>query len=423
VIGDIFPPAERGKIQGIFSAVFGLSSVFGPALGGWITDNLSWRWVFYVNLPVGIIAVAALFFFFPYFKPEGNKRVIDWGGVATLIACLVPLLLALTWVSEYGWGSARFLGLLAVAVVMLGAFLFFESRAEEPILSLSLFKNRTFSISAVALFMTGMGMFGAILFIPLFMQGVIGVSATQSGSLLTPLMLTLIAGSIISGQLVSRTGRYKFQAIAGLAIMTVGLLLLAGMHSDTTRGIVVRNMVVVGFGLGLTMPIYTLIVQNAVERRMMGAATAATQFFRQIGGTVGTAIFTSIMLSRFSSHFDANVPAGVPSQALAPFKNPLQLLQILPQLQAQFAQIPGGQQLLLLLLDNVKESLVFAIQGSFLLGAVLMVPACLVNFFLREIPLRKSFKEEAAEPVQAVADMSPEDALAIDREPVLAERR
>src|SRR4051794_22300883 len=154
VIGDIFPPAERGKIQGVFSAVFGLASVFGPALGGWITDNFSWRWVFYVNLPVGIIAVAALFFFFPYFEPEGTRRVIDWGGVATLIACLVPLLLALTWVSEYGWGSARVLGLLAVAVVMLGAFLFFESRAAEPILSLSLFKNRTFSTSAVALFMT-----------------------------------------------------------------------------------------------------------------------------------------------------------------------------------------------------------------------------------------------------------------------------
>jgi MFS family permease len=343
--------------------------------------------------------------------------------VATLIACLVPLLLALTWVSQYGWTSARVMGLLAVAVVMLGAFLFFESRAEEPILALSLFKNRTFSISAVALFMTGMGMFGAILFIPLFMQGVIGVSATQSGSLLTPLMLTLIVGSIISGQLVSRTGRYKYQAIAGLAIMAAGLLLLAGMHSDTTRSIVVRNMVVVGFGLGLTMPIYTLIVQNAVDRRVMGAATAATQFFRQIGGTVGTAIFTSIMLSRFSTHFDANVPPGVPQQALAPFKNPLQLVQILPQLQAQFAQIPGGQQLLLLLLSNVKESLVFAIQGSFLLGAALMVPACLVNFFLQEIPLRKSFTEEAAEPVQAIGDISPEDALATEREPVLAERR
>ncbi len=346
VIGDIFPPAERGKIQGLFSAVFGLSSVFGPALGGWITDNLSWRWAFYVNLPVGIIAIATLYFAFPYFKPEGAKRVIDWAGVTTLIAGLVPLLLALTWVSDYGWTSSRVMGLLALAIVMIGAFLFFEARAEEPILSLSLFKNPIFSISAVALFMTGMGMFGAILFIPLFMQGVIGVSATQSGSLLTPLMLTLITGSIISGQIISRTGRYKAQAIIGLAIMTSGLLLLTGMHGDTTRGIVVRNMIVVGLGLGLTMPIYTLIVQNAVDRRMMGAATAATQFFRQIGGTVGTAIFTSIMLGRFSSQLTANAPQGLPNELLEPFKNPLQLGQIMDQLTNQFAQIPNGPQLL-----------------------------------------------------------------------------
>lgn len=413
VIGDIFPPTERGKIQGLFSAVFGLSSVFGPALGGWITDNLSWRWAFYVNLPVGIIAISTLFFAFPYFKPEGTKRVIDWAGVATLIAGLVPLLLALTWVSEYGWTSSRVLGLLALAIVMIGAFLFFESRAEEPILSLSLFKNPIFSISAVALFMTGMGMFGAILFIPLFMQGVIGVSATQSGSLLTPLMLTLITGSIISGQLISRTGRYKVQAILGLAIMTGGLLLLTGMHGDTTRGIVVRNMIVVGLGLGLTMPIYTLIVQNAVDRRMMGAATAATQFFRQIGGTVGTAIFTSTMLGRFSSQLTANAPQGIPAQLLEPFKNPLQLGQIMGELTKQFAQIPNGPQLLQAMLLDVRESLVYAIQGSFLLGAVLMAIACVVNFFLKEVPLRKTNADPVAVPATPATDKVAVGAMAM----------
>ncbi len=405
VIGDIFPPSERGKVTGIFSGVFGLSSVFGPMLGGWITDNFSWRWVFYVNLPVGLLAIAALFFAFPYFSPEGNKREIDWGGVATLIGCLVPLLLALEWVNTYGWGSARVLGLLVVAAVMLVAFLYFESRAAEPILSLNLFKNRIFTVSAIALFMTGLGMFGAIIFIPLFMQGVIGVSATASGSLLTPMMLTLIAGSILSGQLLSRTGRYKIQAIVGLAIMTVGLILLAGMHSDTTEAIVVRNMVVVGFGLGITMPIYTIVVQNAIERRYMGAATAATQFFRQIGGTVGTAVFTSLMLGRYHEHFQAAAPPNVPAQVLAIFDNPLQLLQIRDQIMAQFGQQPGGLQLFHLLETNVKDSLVYAIQGSFMLSAILMAIACVVNFFLQEIPLRKTFEET---PAQAVAAASPE---------------
>ena len=412
VIGDIFPPAQRAKFQGLFSGVFGLSSVFGPTLGGWITDNFSWRWVFYVNLPVGIVALLVLFFFFPYFKPEGVKRSIDWAGVATLIGSLVPLLLALTWVSEYGWGATRVIAGLVIGVVVLGAFLFFESRAEEPILDLKLFKNSIFSVSAVALFMTGMGMFGAILFIPLFMQGVIGTSATQSGSLLTPLMLTLIVGSIASGQLIGRTGRYKVQAILGLAIMTGGLLLLAGMHTDTTRGTVVRNMIVVGLGLGLTMPVYTLVVQNSVERRQIGAATAATQFFRQIGGTVGTAIFTSIMLGRFRSDFAAGVPAGTPPQVVAAFGNPLQLAQILPQLQAQFGQTPAGAQLLQALLGHVKESLVYAIQGSFLLGAVLMAAACVVNFFLKEVPLKKSYDEPA--PEQGVAAASPEGPYATD---------
>ena len=315
----------------------------------------------------------------------------------------MPILLALTWVTTYGWGSARVIGLLVFGFVMLGVFIFAESRAEEPILSLELFKNRVFTVSAIALFMTGMGMFGAILFIPLFMQGVQGVSATASGSLLTPLMLALIAGSITSGQVVSRLGRYKMVAIAGLAIMTVGLFFLSGMHSDTTRWVIVRNMIVVGLGLGLTMPIYTLAVQNSVDRRMLGVATAATQFFRQIGGTVGTAIFTSLMLTRYHEQFNANVPAGTPAQALAAFDNPLQLAQILPQLQQQFGQTPAGAQLLTVLLENVKESLVYAIQGSFLLATILLGIALVVNFFLKDIPLKKRGEETAAAEVNAAA--------------------
>lgn len=401
VIGDIFPPAERGKVQGVFAGVFGLSSVIGPALGGWITDNLSWRWVFYVNLPVGILAIAALFFAFPYFAPEGGKRAIDWWGVTTLIASMVPLLLALEWVTTYGWGSARVLGFLTFGFVMLAAFIFAEAHAAEPILSLTLFKNPVFSVSALALFMTGMGMFGAILFIPLFMQGVLNVSATQSGSLLTPLMLALIGGSITSGQLVSRLGRYKMVAIGGLTIMTVGLLLLGGMHVNTTTTTVVRNMIVVGLGLGLTMPIYPLAVQNAVDRRMLGAATAATQFFRQIGGTVGTAIFTSLMLSRYHERFNASAPSGVPAQALTAFDNPLQLVQIRAMLEQQFGAQPGGLALLQTLLTNVKESLVYAIQGSFYLGAALLAVALVANFFLKDLPLRKSFDETPAQAVGA----------------------
>lgn len=418
VIGDIFPPAERAKFQGLFSAVFGLSSVFGPTLGGWITDNFSWRWVFYVNLPVGILAIVVLLVEFPYFKPEGARRSLDWAGVATLIGGLTPLLLALTWVSTDGWQAPRVLIGLAVAAVVLIAFVLIEARAAEPILSLDLFRNPIFSVSAVALFMTGMGMFGAILFIPLFMQGVIGVSATQSGSLLTPLMLTLIVGSIASGQVIGRTGRYKAQAIAGLVIMTGGLLLLAGMHGDTSRGIVVRNMIVVGLGLGLTMPVYTVVVQNAVDRRMIGAATAATQFFRQIGGAVGTAIFTSIMLGRFGSRFTAGIPAGAPPQVVAGFRNPLQLVQTLARLQQLFGQTPQGAKLLTDLFNNARNSLVYAIQGSFLLGAALMAAACVVNFFLKEVPLRRSYATDPPTAKTGVASLAGPESVTPEREVV-----
>jgi EmrB/QacA subfamily drug resistance transporter len=414
VIGDIFPPAERGKVQGVFAGVFGISSVIGPALGGWITDNLSWRWVFYVNLPVGLLAIAALFIAFPYFAPEGGKRLIDWWGVATLIASMVPILLALTWVATYGWGSARVLGFLAFGFVMLAVFIFAESRAAEPILDLKLFQNRIFSVSALALFMTGMGMFGAIIFIPLFMQGVLDVSATASGSLLTPMMLALIVGSAVSGQIISRLGRYKILALVGLAIMTGGLLLLGAMRIDTTTATVVRNMIVVGLGLGLTMPIYTIAVQNSVDRRMLGAATAATQFFRQIGGTVGTAIFTSLMLSRYHQHFAEGVPSGTPTQALVAFDNPLQLAQIKPLLEQQFGAQPGGAALLQLLLGNSKEALYYAIQASFFLGAALVAVSFIANFFLKEIPLRKGFDDKAAQVLDAAvpnATMAPGQAV------------
>ncbi|MDQ6602022.1 MAG: MFS transporter, partial [Chloroflexota bacterium] len=377
--------------QGLLSAVWGMSSVFGPTLGGWITDSFSWRWIFYINLPVGILATTALYFAFPYFKPEGVKRVIDYAGVVTLLGGLVPLLLALTWVTDYGWGSPRVVGLLVVAVVMLVAFVLAEARAVEPLLPLSLFRDRIIALSTVTVFLSGMAMFSAILFIPLFMQTVIGVSATQSGSLLTPMMVIWSVGSIGAGQFVARMGRYKALVLFGLGIMTFGLFLLSRMGAETTRLSVVFAMLFVGAGMGLTMPIFTLIVQNAAPQRQIGAATAAVQFFRQIGGTVGAAVFGSIMLTRYKAHFDGAVPQGTPAAALGAFKNPLQLAQILPQLKDQFAALPNGAQLLQTLLANTRDALVYAITGVFMICMTLSVITFAINFWLKEIPLRASF--------------------------------
>src|SRR5579871_2656642 len=222
IIGDIFPPAQRARYQGLFASVFGLASIFGPTLGGWITDQFSWRWTFYVNLPVGLLAAASIFFEFPYFRPQGVRRKIDWWGVLTLTTGLVPLLLALTWVTDFGWGSQRVLWLLAVAAAMLGAFLFAETRAVEPVLPLSLFRDRIIAVSTIAVFLFGMGMFGVIVYVPLFMQAVLGVSATRSGNLLTPLMLAFVVASVRSCTLMARAGRYRVLEVRGGGLAMVG---------------------------------------------------------------------------------------------------------------------------------------------------------------------------------------------------------
>ena len=207
IIGDVFSPAERGKYQGFFAATYGLASIFGPTLGGWLTDHVSWRACFYVNLPVGIVAILAIYLYFPYWRPEGVKRTIDWSGVASLILSIVPLLLALTWVTDYGWASAPVTSLLAFSVLMLVVFIRAEGRAAEPLIPLILFRNSIISMSAVASFILGMGMFGVIIYLPLFMQGVLGVSATESGNLLTPLLLASVVGSILTGQMNLRLDR------------------------------------------------------------------------------------------------------------------------------------------------------------------------------------------------------------------------
>ncbi len=388
IIGDIFAPRERGKYQGLFAAVWGLASIFGPTLGGWLTDSLSWRWTFYVNLPVGAIAVAMIALEFPNIHPPRKEHVIDWMGVFTLSGSLIPLLLALTWVADYGWTSPRVVWLLAVAVVMAVAFIFVESRAVEPLLPLSLFKNRVIAVCSLAVFLLGMGMFGVILYLPLFMQGVLGISATKSGSLLTPLMIAAVATSIFAGQYTSRTGRYKLPAVGGSILVAIAMILFARMDGNTTEFEVIVNMVIAGLGMGVMQPIYTLAVQNSAPRAVMGAATASTQFFRSIGSTLGVAIFGSMLLTLYKNDFNAAVPKGVPALALKPFANPLMLVQIKPRLVAAFGQYPGGKELLDQLMGNVRVALIHGLQVIFLAGAVAMALGIVVNLMLPEVPLR-----------------------------------
>jgi EmrB/QacA subfamily drug resistance transporter len=394
IIGDVFSPAERGKYQGFFAAAWGLASIFGPTLGGWLTDHVSWRAAFYVNLPVGLIAIAAIYFQFPELHPEGIQRRLDWAGLISLILCIVPLLLALTRVTDYGWTSTRVETLLAFSVVMLAVFLRAETKAIEPLIPLSLFRNPIISLCSICVFLLGMGMFGVIIYLPLFMQGVLGVSATQSGSLLTPLMLGAVVGSIVTGQLNLRLGSYKLAAVSGSVLVAIGMILFARMGGATQRMDVILAMIVAGTGMGLLQPVYTVAVQNVAPRKQMGAATASTAFFRSIGSTMGVAIFGSVLLTSYHHDLTAGIPPGTPPAALKLFSNPLLLVQLRPQLDATFGQTAAGRQLLQMLLANVRIGLLNGLQRIFLASAIIMTLAIVLHVMLRDVPLRRHHAPE-----------------------------
>lgn len=420
-IADLFPPARRGRVSGLFGAVFGLSSVIGPTVGGFLTDGPGWRWVFYVNIPLGLLSLATLYFFFPTMRRVHDTRPkIDVLGAITLVLAVVPLLVALSWGGrEYAWSSLTVVGLLVFAAAMTALFLRTEMHAPEPIIPLSLFKNRIVAVSVVLAGLTSVGMFGTVLFIPLFIQGVIGTNATKSGAVMTPMMLSMIVTSIGSGQLISRLGRYRIFAITGIVTTTFGLFLLSRMGVDTTYGIVVRNMIVLGFGLGQTMPVFTLAVQNAVSQKQVGTATSSTQFFRSMGGALGAAIFGSVMAGRFSSSFrevlSPEVAQAIPPAALARIDNPQALLAQGPAaLQSLAGTGPQSQAIAQELFRAVRLALAMALHDVFFAATMVLAVAVVLVFFLKDIPLRggrqRTVPEDAGgrqqSPASAMPDMA-----------------
>jgi EmrB/QacA subfamily drug resistance transporter len=295
VIGAIVPPRDRGRYQGLIGAVFAASSIAGPAVGGFIVDNTTWRWIFLVNLPVGGLALAVISVTMPR-RAALKEHSIDWLGAGVLAGGTAALLLGLVWAGrDYAWTSGHVLVALGAAAVLLAAFALVERRAPEPILPFDSLRNPIVASSIACMALVGMAMFGTISYVPLFVQGVIGTSATSSGVVLTPLMLGAVVTSFLSGQLVSRTGRYRWNVVLGPPVLALGMFLLSRMNADTTNGEAARNMVVAGIGLGSMMQVFVLSVQNAVPRARIGAATALTQFSRQMGATLGVTVMGAIV--------------------------------------------------------------------------------------------------------------------------------
>jgi len=321
IIADLFPPNVRGRYQGLVGATFGIASVIGPWLGGLLTDYAGgiipgvegWRWVFYVNVPTGAIALWFLLRRMPPLKPSADHKPMDILGAALLVFGLVPIVLALQLdKATYPWAGGVTLGLLAGGTALLVGFVLRSLRSANPILDLSLFRNRVFSTSNLALFFLGAAFLSLIIFLPLFMVNVVGVSATRAGISLIPLSLGLVFGAVVSGQLVSAMGRYRLLMLVGAAILFVGILLLSRMGPDVPYWRVTIYMVIAGLGVGPSMPLYTLAIQNAVDVRRVGQATSASQFFRQIGGTVGAAVMGTVLATSLTASFSAmQAPAGM----------------------------------------------------------------------------------------------------------------
>ncbi len=386
IIADIVPPRERGRYMGLIGSVFAVASVAGPLLGGFLVTSLSWRWVFYVNVPIGIVAVVIVTTRLHLHTPHRQHR-IDYLGATLLSGGVGALILLATWGgTEYAWGSRQIIGLGVVGLALLVAFVWQERRAAEPILPLQLFRSRIFSVANAMGFTIGMAMFGAIIFIPLFLQIVYGLSAQSSGLRTIPLMAGLLVTAILSGRAISRIGRYRPFPIAGTAILVVGMFLLSLLGVDTPPWVASAYMVVVGIGLGLVMQVLVLAVQNDARPEEVGVATASATFFRSMGGAFGVALFGTIFASRLSNEL-AILPQRVTAHLGSGVQlNPVQIDQLPPRVH-----------------DVVLHAFAHALSGVFLFGMALALVPFALSWFLREKPLRTTVAREAEEEPLAAA--------------------
>lgn len=378
IIADIIPMRQRGRYQGYFTAVFGLSSVAGPLLGGLFTDHLSWRWVFYINVPLGILALTAIALRL-HLPVRTSKHKIDFAGAILLAVAVASLLLATVWGGiDYPWKSIQIIGLFATSAIGTALFVWRERYAAEPIISLSLFKNPVFSVSVLLSFIIGIVMFGALIFLPQYQQVVRGDTATKSGLMMIPFMAGMLTSSLTTGRLVSKFGKYRKFPIMGSSVVILAFWLFSHIAIDTNRVVLGLWMALLGAGIGMVMPVMTLAVQNSVERKNLGSATSSVIFFRNIGSSLGAAIFGTVLTNRLAHHLMDTLPANGRAIAADLAKNTHSLLQL-----------PGG------MLHTVLVAFASSFHDVFLFGVPFAVAAFVVALFLRESPLKESTKEMA----------------------------
>ncbi len=396
IIGDIISPRERGKYQGMMGASFGLASIIGPAAGGFITQYYSWRWLFFVNLPFAALTllVVALYMHVPN---ERRKHSIDVAGSVTLSLGVSAVLLATVWGgSQYPWSSWQIVSLYAAGALLLMAFAWFETKAEEPVLPLYLWKSSIFTFSNIASIGVAMAMFGTIFFLPVFVQGVIGNSVTSSGAILVPLLVAMIVTSIGSGQIISRTGRYKMPLIIGMVLMLAGYVLLSLLDVHATNQQVVIAMIVIGLGLGTSMQTYTLVVQNSVSRKDMAVATSATQLSRSIGAAVGLAVLGTILSQGMIAALPKYLPPGAAARLnLSGTSSAGALFD-----PAQLAHLPN------VIAIAIRHGLADALHPVFLAGVPILLVALIATLFIREVPLRQTAHVAAGRRTDGASDVA-----------------
>ncbi|WP_053377108.1 MDR family MFS transporter [Paenibacillus sp. FJAT-27812] len=420
-VGDLFAPRERAKWTGIMMAIFGFSSVLGPTLGGFMVDHIAWKWIFWIFLPLGLVAFGMIWKMFPKTARKTTES-IDYLGSLFLTLTIIALLLGFSWAgTKYDWGSFEIIGLLAAAAVFLVILLLIERKAKSPVLPLAMFKNGIVTVSNSIGFLMNAGMMGAMMYLPFFVQGVLGISPTTSGFVNMPMSIAMIILSTLSGRWISKSGKYKRFAMAGMPFMVIGMLMMAFM---TNVGVAVAAMIVFGIGLGIAMPVFTLTVQNAVAPSELGVATATATLFRNLGGTIGIAVMGTVMNSTLTSKLEAAVKAGegpdlskvdpATAEKLTSFLNPQMLLDQ-PKLKELHATLPEQiQPLFTHIIEMVRSVLSDSLTVVFLFGMSLLIVAFVLVFFLKEIPLRTSNDMKAKANLE-----QPEQADKLKKEPAL----